>query len=325
MIKDYPQSEVQNQGTSNAEIAAFTHLSEELLKENKRNRRFKIFNRLVVLAGILAIFVVPSLIQKKMIALPTVEHAAVVKMQGIVMSGADIDAELINPALREAFSAKHSRGVILHINSPGGSPVQAERIYDEIIRLKAKYPDKKVVAVIEDVGASAAYYIVAAADQIVSAKASLVGSIGVAINGFGVVDAMQKLGIERRLITAGPNKAMLDPFMPQDAGEKAYMQSVVDEVHDQFIDAVKRGRGDRLADDETLFSGLIWNGSKAVSLGLVDQIGTMDTAVNQLIGVDDQYDYTPSPSFLDELLGQIGVSLSAALSKMMARGQFGYQ
>ncbi len=325
MIKDYPPADTPSAGASQAEISAFTYLGTELLKENKRNRRFKIFNRLIILAAILAVFVVPKFLQKNMSTSPTGEHAAVIKMQGLVMSGADIDAETINPVLRTAFSAVHSRGVILQINSPGGSPVQAERIYDEIMRLKTKYPEKKVVAVIDDLGASAAYYIAAAADQIVSAKASLVGSIGVVINGFGAVDAMQKLGIERRLITAGRNKAMLDPFTPQNASQTAYMQAVVDEVHDQFITAVKQGRGDRLADDDTLFSGLVWNGSNAVDLGLVDQIGTLDTATKDIIGVDRHYDYTPEPSFLDELSGQLGVSFSAAMAKMLSSGQFGYQ
>ncbi|MFT6705146.1 MAG: protease-4, partial [Gammaproteobacteria bacterium] len=214
MIKDYPQNQSANNENTAAQMAAFTHLGEELLKENKRNRRFKIVSRLVMLSIALAVFVLPGLMQKKMSTLPTVEHAAVVRMEGLVMPGAEIDAEYINPALRNAFSANNTKGVILQINSPGGSPVQAERIYDEIMLLKSEYPEKKVVAVIDDVGASAAYYIACAADEILSAKASLVGSIGVVVNGFGAVDAMKKLGVERRLITAGTNKALLDPFMP---------------------------------------------------------------------------------------------------------------
>ncbi len=325
MIKDYPSSDQSAAPDSNAQLAAFTLLGKELLNENRRNRRFKIFSRLVMLAMVLAVVVVPSLLQKKMSPIPTTAHAAVVKMQGLVMPGAEIDAEFINPTLRDAFSASKSKGVILQINSPGGSPVQAERIYNEIMLLKEEYPEKKVVAVIDDLGASAAYYIACAADEIVSAKASLVGSIGVVVNGFGAVEAMQKLGVERRLITAGTNKAMLDPFMPEEASERAYMQSVVDQVHQQFIDAVKRGRGERLADDETIFSGLFWNGSKALSLGLVDYIGDVDSASRDLIGVDEKYDYTPAPSLLEELSGQIGIGLSSAVSRMLAAGRFGFQ
>ncbi|MFT5258600.1 MAG: protease-4 [Saprospiraceae bacterium] len=324
MIKDYPQNQSANNENTAAQMAAFTHLGEELLKENKRNRRFKIVSRLVMLSIALAVFVLPGLMQKKMSTLPTVEHAAVVRMEGLVMPGAEIDAEYINPALRNAFSANNTKGVILQINSPGGSPVQAERIYDEIMLLKSEYPEKKVVAVIDDVGASAAYYIACAADEILSAKASLVGSIGVVVNGFGAVDAMKKLGVERRLITAGTNKALLDPFMPLDESQRAYMQSVVDEVHEQFIAAVKLGRGDRLADDDTLFSGLFWNGSKAVTLGLIDQIGNMDMAMRDLIGVEERYDYSPAPSLIEEITGQLGISLSSAMSRVFATQQLGY-
>jgi protease-4 len=151
-----------------------------------------------------------------------------------------------------------------------------------------------------------------------------VGSIGVVVNGFGAVDAMKKLGVERRLITAGTNKALLDPFMPLDESQRAYMQSVVDEVHEQFIAAVKLGRGDRLADDDTLFSGLFWNGSKAVTLGLIDQIGNMDMAMRDLIGVEERYDYSPAPSLIEEITGQLGISLSSAMSRVFATQQLGY-
>ncbi len=299
-------------------LKALSQLGQQLLDENKRNRRFKIFNRLFWLALVLAILVLPQFFKGKFEGGPLGEHAAIVQMQGLVMSGAEIDAQLINPVLGDAFSAKQSIGVVLDINSPGGSPVQAELIYDEIIRLKAEFPDKKVIAVIGDVGASAAYYIAAAADEIVSAKASLVGSIGVVINGFGAVDAMEKLGIERRLITAGSNKAMLDPFSPEDAGQRAYIQSVVDEVHEQFIDVVKTGRGDRLGDDEALFSGLIWNGSKAIELGLVDHLGSVDTAAYDLLGAESKFNYSPVPTLWEEISGELGVQMAAAFKRVFS-------
>jgi protease-4 len=252
-------------------------------------------------------------------------HAAVISLEGLVMSGAEIDADNIISGLQEAFDAKQSKAIILQINSPGGSPVQAERIYDELMRLKAQYPDKKVVAVIEDIGASAAYYIASAADEIVASKASLVGSIGVIINGFGAVDALEKLGIERRLITAGDNKAMLDPFLPKDEAQEAYMQRIVDQVHEQFIDAVKQGRGDRLADRADLFSGLVWNGAEAKELGLVDHIGSMGYALREILQLETQRDYTPKVDWLEEFSKQVGTSMGAALDRLVLKQNVGLQ
>ncbi len=306
-------------------LDSISKLGQDLIKENRRARRSKLFMRFLFITALLAIFVLPYFIKDKFSAVMTgiTPHAAVISMEGLVMSGAEIDADQVTLALQSAFEAQNAKGIILQINSPGGSPVQAERIYNEILRLKALYPEKKVIAVIEDIGASAAYYIAAAADEIVASKASLVGSIGVVVNGFGAVDAMKKLGIERRLITAGDNKAMLDPFSPNDETQQAYMQRIVDQVHDQFIAAVKKGRGDRLANRADIYSGLVWNGSEAMALGLVDHIGSMGFAMRELLAVDEQVDYTPAVDWFEAFSKQVGASMGAALDRLLLKPQAG--
>ena len=308
-------------------LKAISSLGQELIKENRRTRRWKILGRLFFIMLIASIFILPYFMKDKIsgVVSSVKPHAAVISLEGLVMSGAEIDADIIISGLQKAFEAKQSKAIILQINSPGGSPVQAERIYDEIIRLKAQYTDKKVVAVIEDIGASAAYYIASAADEIVASKASLVGSIGVIINGFGAVDALEKLGIERRLITAGDNKAMLDPFLPKDEAQEAYMQRIVDQVHEQFIDAVKQGRGDRLADRADVFSGLVWNGAEAKELGLVDHIGSMGYALREILELETQLDYTPKVDWLEEFSKQVGTSMGAALNRLVLKQNVGLQ
>jgi protease-4 len=297
-------------------LDAISELGQALIKENRSARRWKNIRRIFFWLVILAIFVLPHFAEDKisgMVVARTKPHAAVIRMEGLVMPGGEIDADQIVDSLQSAFSATQSKGIILQINSPGGSPVQAERIYDEIMRLKLEYPEKKVVAVIEDIGASAAYYIASAADEIVASKASLVGSIGVIINGFGAVDAMKKLGIERRLITAGDNKAMLDPFSPKDEAQEAYMKRIVDQIHTQFIEAVKNGRGERLANRADIFSGLVWNGEEAKTLGLVDHIGSTGYTMRVVLELEDQVDYTPVTDWLGAFTKQIGADISVAL------------
>ncbi len=306
-------------------LEAISSLGKDLIKENRRTRRWKIFGRLLFLLILAAIFIVPYFMKDKLSGVVggIKPHAAVISLEGLVMPGAEIDADYIISGLQDAFSAKQSKAILLQINSPGGSPVQAERIYDEIMRLKGEHKDKKVVAVIEDIGASAAYYIASAADEIVASKASLVGSIGVLINGFGAVDALEKLGIERRLITAGDNKAMLDPFLPKDAEQEAYMQRIVDQVHEQFISAVKLGRGDRLADRADIFSGLVWNGSEAKDLGLTDHIGSMGYAMREILDLEEQVDYTPQIDWLSEFSKQVGATMGAALDRLLSKQNAG--
>jgi len=298
-------------------------LGQALIKENRSARRWKNVRRILFWLVMLAIFVLPYVADKQLGGMSVVAsakpHAAVITMEGLVMPGGEIDADKMVDSLQSAFSAPQSRAIILQINSPGGSPVQAERIYNEIVRLRAEYPDKKVIAVIEDIGASAAYYIAAAADEIVASKASLVGSIGVIINGFGAVDAMKSLGIERRLITAGDNKAMLDPFLPKDEVQEAYMQRIVDQIHTQFIDAVKNGRGERLSDRADIFSGLVWNGEEAKALGLVDHIGSMGYTLREILEIDEQIDYTPQADWLETFSKQMGASMGAAADRLMLK------
>ena len=217
--------------------------------------------------------------------------------------------------LRSAFGNKNAKGVIVRINSPGGLPVQAGYINDEIKRLRDEYPDKPVFAVITDIGASGGYYIAVAAEQIYADKASLVGSIGVVSSQFGFVGSLEKLGIERRLYTAGENKGFLDPFSPEKSEEVAHFKTVLKNTHNQFKSVVKEGRGDRLkADDKTLFSGLIWSGEQALKLGLVDGLGSSSYIARKLIGEEDIVDYTPKTNYLDRFAEKLGAGAVKMLS-----------
>jgi protease-4 len=244
-------------------------------------------------------------------------HAAVIDIRGTIEEGGSNSAERINDALLSAFESDATRGVILRINSPGGSAVQAGQIYDEIRRLRAKHPGKPLFAVIEEVGASGAYYVAAAADRIYADKASLVGSIGVLIDGFGFTGAMEKLGVERRLLTAGANKGFLDPFSPQDETDRLHAQRLLDTIHQQFIAAVREGRGERLRDQPELFTGLVWTGTRAAELGLVDAMGTVRSVARDELGADAIVDYTPRESVAERLARQVGAQLAAKLGAML--------
>lgn len=302
-------------------LDAISKLGQDLIKENRRTRRWRIFRRLFFWLIIISIFVLPSFDTQNISGVVNAKqpHIATISLQGLVMPEAEIDADQVIESLQSAFTAKQSKGIMLKINSPGGSPVQAERIYDEIMRLRALYPEKKVIAVIEDIGASAAYYIASAADEITASRASLVGSIGVIVNGFGAVEAMKKLGLERRLITAGENKGMLDPFSPQDDTQEAYMQRIVDQVHTQFITAVKAGRGERLSDRADIFSGLVWNGEEAAQLGLIDHVGSSGYVMREIFEMETQIDYSPDVNWLETFSKGVGASMSASLNQLMIK------
>jgi len=205
-------------------------------------------------------------------------------------------------------------GVILRINSPGGSPVQSGYVYDEIRRLRKEYPQTPLYAVVGDMCASGGYYIAAAADEIYADKASVVGSIGVLMNGFGFVEAMEKLGVERRLLTAGAHKGFLDPFSPAQPDEIAHIQSLLGDIHEQFIHAVKEGRGDRLQDDPSLFSGLVWTGEQAVKLGLVDGLGSAGHVAREVIGEENIMDFTPRPRYFEKLAANLGAAVASRMS-----------
>ena len=247
-------------------------------------------------------------------------HSALVDVRGTISESGGESADHIVAALRAAFEDSGTAGVILRINSPGGSPVQAGYVSDEIARLRSLHPDTPIYAVIGDVTASGGYYIAAATDRIFASRSSIVGSIGVLMNGFGFVEALEKLGIERRLLAAGEHKALLDPFSPVRSEEVAHLRALLEEVHRHFIEVVKRGRGDRLAEDDRIFSGLVWSGSRAVELGLVDAFGSSGHVAREVIGAEDIVDFTVRPSHLDVLVEHLGASIARTLGAELGLG-----
>ena len=250
-------------------------------------------------------------------------HTALVEVRGPISVSDEANADRIMASLREAFEQPSARAVVLRINSPGGSPVQAGIINDEIRRLKALHK-KPVYAVCEEMCASAAYYIAVAADQIYVDKASIVGSVGVLMNGFGFVGLLDKLGIERRLMTSGSNKGMLDPFSPRDLDQEGYAQQMLEQVHQQFITVVRQGRGKRLKEDETTFSGLFWNGQQAVSMGLVDRLGSLDQVAREVVKHEDIVDYTQHEDIAERLAKRFGAAVGAGALQSIER-QTGWQ
>ena len=274
--------------------------------EQKKARRWGIFFKLLTF---LYLFVAIAMFASNDIASVDVdgEFTAMVEVKGVIADGEEASADLIVTGLREAFKAEGVKAVLLRINSPGGSPVQSGYVYDEIKRLRAIHTQIPLYAVISDLGASGAYYIAAAADGIYADKASLVGSIGVVGSGFGFVDVMKKLGVERRQFTSGEHKGFLDPFMPLNNDEKSFWEGVLATTHKQFIGQVKKGRGDKLVDDPKLFSGLVWTGEQALELGLVDGLGSSSYVARELVGAEKIVDFTPRPSPFEGLVGRLGV------------------
>ncbi|SDQ51242.1 protease-4 [Pseudomonas sp. UC 17F4] len=308
---------------SNEEQKSWKLLEKTLLagvQEQRRARRWGIFFKLltfVYLFGIFALFT--PLMNMDKAASRSVSHTALVEVRGMIADQEPASADNIVSGLREAFKDPKTKAVILRINSPGGSPVQSGYIYDEIRRLRAEYPTIKLYAVISDLGASGAYYIASAADQIYADKASLVGSIGVTAAGYGFVGAMEKLGVERRTYTAGEHKAFLDPFQPQKPEETAFWQGVLETTHKQFIASVKQGRGERLKDKEhpELFSGLIWSGEQALALGLVDGLGSAGYVAREVVGEKELVDFTVEESPFDRFSKRLGASVAEHLAMWM--------
>ena len=233
-------------------------------------------------------------------------HTAMVSLNGVIQSKGEANAEKMMAALQSAFEEKNSVGVVLRINSPGGSPVQAGMINDEIRRLRAKYPDKPLYAVVEDMCASGGYYVAVAADKIYVNKSSIVGSIGVLMDGFGFTGAMDKVGVERRLLTAGANKGFLDPFSPQAETHKTHAQSMLNDIHQQFIDVVKTGRGNRLKETPDMFSGLMWTGVQSVQLGLADEFGSVDSVARDVIKAEKVLDYSLKDNIAERFAKRLG-------------------
>ena len=285
------------------------------IKEQRAARRWRFFSRLlwsvVVLLVLWAVFFKDTATKTS-----TSPHTAVVEIKGEIASGADASAEFVVAAMRSAFEDSGSRAVVLLINSPGGSPVQAGIINDEMTRLKAKY-NKPLYAVVEESCASAAYYIAAAADEIFVDKASIVGSIGVLMDGFGFTGVMDKVGVERRLLTAGENKGFLDPFSPMSSQQKEFALQMLEQIHQQFIGVVKAGRGDRLHESPEMFSGLFWTGQQAVELGLADKLGSLDYVAREVVKAEEVIDYTRRDNVAERLAKRFGAAIGEGSVKAM--------
>jgi len=299
------------------ERATLEKLAFAALNEQKATRRWKTVVRLSWLAFFIAL-VWLALHRGSAPSSVTTPHTAVVEIRGEIAEGADASAEFVNSALRAAFEDEGARAVVLLINSPGGSPVQAGMMNDEILRLKAKHK-KPVYAVVEETCASAAYYIAVAADQIYVDKASIVGSIGVLMDGFGFTGLMDKLGVERRLLTAGENKGFLDPFSSQSERQRAYAQTMLNQIHQQFITVVKNGRGDRLKETPEMFSGLFWSGQQAITLGLADQLGSLEFVAREVVKTEDIIDYTRRDNVAERLVKRFGAALGEGAMKAALR------
>lgn len=248
------------------------------------------------------------------------KHTALVEMNGVISSNSEASSDRIISGLDDAFKDANTRGVILRINSPGGSPVQAGHINDEIRRLRAKYPKIPLYAVVEDICASGGYYVAVAADKIFVDKASIVGSIGVLMDGFGFTGTMQKLGVERRLLTAGENKGFLDPFSPPSPSQEVYAKKMLEDVHQQFINVVRQGRGARLKENADTFSGLVWTGDKAVELGLADGLGSMDYVAREIIKAEKVVDYTPHEGLAERVAKRFGAEMASSLNPLAKAG-----
>ena len=313
---DQNQSENANQ---NWERQALEHLLLENLKETRKARRWKAVFRiltLIVLVGVLLAvfdFHLPGR------GMGMEKHTALVSLEGEISSSSMANALDINSSLTAAFENENSAGVVLRINSPGGSPVQAGMMNDEIHRLRKLYPSKPFYVVVEDICASGGYYVAVAGDQILVDKASLVGSIGVIMEGFGFTGLMDKLGVTRRMITAGSNKGMMDPFSKENPQQVEIIKTMIDEIHQQFIAVVKAGRGDRLKETPEMFSGRVWNGEQAIKIGLVDGYGTVETVARDIFKAPDILDYTMKENFAERVAKRFGAEVGAAAGKALIK------
>ena len=285
--------------------------------EQRKARRWGIFFKLLTFFYLFVI--IASLLPKESSLGPVYdEHVALVSLDGVIAADAPANANTVVAGLRDAFADDSSKAVILSINSPGGSPVQSGYINDEIYRLKALYPEKKMYAVIADLCASGGYYVASAADEIYADKASLVGSIGVISAGFGFEKLIEKMGVERRIYSAGESKAFLDSFSAEKERDVTFWQSVLAETHAQFIEVVKTGRGERLINDPAIFSGLIWTGEGALAKGLIDGLGSAGYVAREVIGVEDVIDYTVEPNPFEQFAKRIGTYFALGVRSMMA-------
>lgn len=282
--------------------------------EQRRARRWGVFFKgllFIYLFSLLLIGLYPRF--EKGLGDSSKTHTAVIDISGLIAENQDASASAIIKGLRNAVEDKGTKGIILHMNTPGGTPVQAAYVYDEIKRTKEKNPELPIYAVVSDMCASGCYYVAAAADEIYVSQASIIGSIGVLMEGFGFVDMMEKLGVERRLLIAGSHKAILDPFSPANPAEIEHMQVLLDQVHQQFIEAVREGRGDRLKETPDMFSGLVWTGADSLKLGLADGLGSDDYVAREIIGEKNLVNFTYQERFIDRLAGKLGASFGQAI------------
>ncbi|MBW8078645.1 MAG: S49 family peptidase [Gallionella sp.] len=298
---------------NNWERGVLEKLAMSALQEQRRARHWNIFFRTLTFGFLfLVLFISMGWLDKKETALTTGKHTALIDMQGVIASDSAASADNLIPSLQEAFKDSGTQAVILRINSPGGSPVQAGQINDEIRRLRAKYPDIPLYAVVDDICASGGYYVAVAADKIFVDKASLIGSIGVRMDGFGFTGIMEKVGVERRLVTAGSNKGFLDPFSPVSTAQQEYAKQMLAEIHQQFINVVKQGRGKRLKETPDTFSGLVWNGQKGVELGLADGYGSVESVARDVVKNENVVDFTVKEGFADRLAKRFGAGVASA-------------
>jgi protease-4 len=297
--------------SENWERAAIEKIALSSIQEHRRSRRWGIFFKSLLFIYLFALlFMASDWLGTGSYSGP---HTAIIDIRGEIGEGDAVNAEDTVSSLQSAFENKNTKGIILRINSPGGSPVQAGIINDEIIRLRKLHPKVPIYAVVEDICASGGYYIAVAADKIYVDKASIVGSIGVLMDGFGFTGTMQKFGVERRLMTAGSNKGMLDPFSPVNPKQKAYAQQMLDDIHQQFIDTVRQGRGERLKETPEIFSGLFWTGQKSIELGLADGLGSTDSVARDVIKEENLVDFTTHEGFADRVAKHFGASAVHAL------------
>lgn len=296
----------------NSERGALERLLLAHLAEQRKTRRWGLFFKSLGFIWLFAVVFMVMFHEDGNFA-SVRPHTALIDLKGEIGGNEGVSADALITSLDAAFEDKHSQAVVLRINSPGGSPVQAGQVNDEIWRLRAKYPKVPLYVVVDDLCASGGYYIAAAADKIFVDKASLVGSIGVLMDGFGFTAGMKKLGVERRLLTAGENKGFLDPYSPVNPRQEAYARTMLAEVHQQFIKVVRQGRGKRLKETPEMFSGLVWSGTRSIELGLADALGNLDYVAREVVKAEDIVDYSPQESLTDRLARRIGTSLGDAI------------
>lgn len=308
-------SEKAQTGSTHWERHTIQKILLEHIVEQRRARRWGIFFRLLVVAAVVLLLFTTL---HKDLPQPVISsaHTAIIDISGEIDAEQNNNADSIRTSLKAAFENKHARGVILRINSPGGSPVQARQIYNHIMYFREKYPNTKIYSVIEELGTSAAYLIACATDEIYADQTSLVGSIGVRIDSFGFVDAMHKVGVERRLYTAGKFKGALDPFLPRNPVEDAFIDNQLKIVHQAFIENVRQGRGSRLKETPDIFSGQFWVGEQALELGLIDGYGDAYGVARQIIHAPEIVDYSPTSNLLDRLANRLGASVTQFIKKV---------